>query len=230
MGERATENRDGEWPAREARVSIVYQHGDEGRVAAGQDGAWLEGVLRVCPGTLVAPQADQIDVVVLHGTEAWAQAWLRDAGAGDGGPRGIVVVLSEWTSRGAAILLRQAADDVVPATIDGDELCARIHAVLRRVHAATQEDGMNVPVRMRRAERKLLEYLRACPGRIVTSKEILDKVFGGTRRSGTSLVRVHVSRLRRRLGSVAALRTVRGAGYLLEDRPAGASGRAEGRS
>ncbi len=214
MAERATEKHEGEWPAREARVSIVYQ-----QVDGEQREPWLEGVLRLCPGTLVAPQADQIDVVVLHGTETWAQAWLRDAGAGDGGPRGTVVVLSEWTSSGAAILLRQSADDVVPATIDGDELCARIHAVLRRVHAATQEDGMNVPVRMRRAERKLLEYLRACPGRIVTSKEILDKVFGGTRRSGTSLVRVHVSRLRRRLGSVAALRTVRGAGYLLEDRP-----------
>src|SRR4051812_6445234 len=136
MAERATESREGEWPAREARVSIVYQQVDEGRVDEGrvdegQGGAWLEGMLRVCPGTLVAPQAEQIDVVVLHGTEAWAQAWLRDAGAGDGGPRGIVVVLSEWTSMGAAILLRQAADDVVPATIDGDELCARVHAVLR---------------------------------------------------------------------------------------------------
>ena len=42
----------------------------------------------------------------------------------------------------------------------------------------------SVPVRMRRAERKLLEYLRACPGRVVTQNEILDNVFGGLRASG----------------------------------------------
>jgi hypothetical protein len=214
MVQRATESRDGEWPAREARVSIVYQ-----QLSEGPGEGWLEQLLRLCPGALAAPDAEGTDIIVLHGSTAWAQAWLREGGARDARPRGTLVVLSEWSSKGAALLLRQAADDVVPATIDSDELCARVHAVLRRVHAPSEADGLNVPVRMRRAERKLLEYLRACPGRIVTSKEILDKVFGGMRRSGTSLVRVHVSRLRRRLGSVAALRTVRGAGYLLEDRP-----------
>lgn len=163
---------------------------------------------------------DEPDLVLLNGGEIWAETWLRAAATRDDSPRpATVVVLSPWTSTGAAHLLRQAADDVVPATIEGDELCARIHAVLRRLRAASGTEGVSVPLRMRRAERKLLEYLRACPGRIVTSKELLDKVFGGVRRSGTSLVRVHVSRLRRRLGSIAALRTIRGAGYVLEDHP-----------
>jgi hypothetical protein len=215
MVEPVSERWDWVWPARRARVLIVREGTDQ------PSGAWLDHVVRFCPGALArSVSEDEPDLVVFAGAEEWVQARLRAAAAEDDGPpRGTVVVLSPWTSEGAANLLRQAADDVVPATIAGDELCARIHAILRRLRAAGDVEGVGVPVRMRRAERKLLEYLRASPGRIVTSKEILDQVFGGVRRSGTSLVRVHVSRLRRRLGPVAALRTIRGAGYVLEDRP-----------
>ena len=69
---------------------------------------------------------------------------------------------------------------------------------------------------MTRSEQKLLEYLRARMGRLVSGRELLDNVFQGPHAPDTSLVRVHVSHLRRNLGSRAALKTIRGRGYVLE--------------
>jgi DNA-binding winged helix-turn-helix (wHTH) protein len=51
---------------------------------------------------------------------------------------------------------------------------------------------------------------------VVSRSELLDNVFQGPHAPDTSLVRVHVSHLRRRLGTRAALKTIRGRGYVLE--------------
>jgi hypothetical protein len=153
------------------------------------------------------------DFLVLHGRPGWVAGWIRGV-LGGGAPAGLLVVLRNWSARAAAQILWQAADDVVGPGAEGPELCARIHAILRRGRAPRVDDR-EATFGMRRAERRLLEYFRASPGRIVTQSEILNNVFGA-RASGTSLVRVHVSRLRRRLGAAGALRTVRGAGYVLE--------------
>jgi DNA-binding response OmpR family regulator len=202
-----SEIRDVNWPASKPCALIVHEHPAETTT-------WLAEVESLCaPGRDgTSGRAGELDLVLLHGARPWVESWIRSA-PNVGSPFGLVVVLAPWSSEGAAQLLRQAADDVVAPTVEGAELCARIHAVLRRVRGASVGSAK---LGMRRAERKLLEYLRASPGRVVTQSELLDNVFGGVRRSGTSLVRVHVSRLRRRLGSVAALRTIRGAGYVLE--------------
>jgi DNA-binding winged helix-turn-helix (wHTH) protein len=200
------------------RVAIVQERPvDEG---------WVEFVERLFRTTRVAPAAEgaepgtgvafvaATDFVVLQGRSSWVEAWIRDVLGGDAGG-GLMVVLRHWSARAAAQILWQAADDVVGPCVEGPELCARIHAILRRGRMARVGAG-DATFGMRRAERRLLDYLRASQGRIVTQSEILNNVFGGDRASGTSLVRVHVSRLRRRLGAAGALRTVRGAGYVLD--------------
>jgi DNA-binding response OmpR family regulator len=199
------------WPACRPRLLIVRE-----RLS---DAPWMESVAQQCQCSepAAAPSDGEIDLVLLDGGRSWVDTWLRRP-AIEIAQAGLLVVLNPWSAGAAADLLRQVADDVVDRSIDGLELCARVHAILRRIRAAGGGSG-DLPVRMRRAERKLLEYLRACPGRVVTQNEILDNVFRGVHASGTALVRVHVSRLRRRLGSLgslASLRTVRGVGYVLD--------------
>ena len=202
------------WPACRPRARIVQQ--------CPTPADWADAVERLCRcerhvGSMAAdetPVDGEVNLVLLHGQRAWVEGWIR-AAAGESSRSGLLVVLTPWSSGAAAAILRQAADDVVGSSIEGQELCARIHAILRRVRAASGGNA-RVPLPMRPAERRLLEYLRASPGRVVTQNELLHNVFGGPRASGTSLVRVHISRLRRRLGGAAALRTVRGEGYLLE--------------
>ena len=195
------------WPVRKARVLIVQE--------VQQPAPWMKDVGIFCD-THEGAHLDSagLDVVVLHGRAAWVETWLRTSQCRFG-EFGLLIVLADWSSVVAAALLRQSADDVVTGAVEGPELGARLHAILRRVRQVKCTDH-GVPIELREAERKLLEYLRACPGRVVTQSELLDNVFGGIHRSGTSLVRVHVSRLRRRLGGVARLRTVRGSGYVLE--------------
>jgi two-component system phosphate regulon response regulator PhoB len=194
------------------RVAIVQER-------PGNPG-WVEFIERFFPtACLSAEEAvggpiPANDFLILNGRMSWVEGWVR------GTPRvepraGLLIVLRHWSARAAAQMLWQAADDVVGPCVEGPELCARIHAILRRGRAPRAADS-DAAFGMRRAERRLLEYLRASPGRIITQSEILNNVFGGDRASGTSLVRVHVSRLRRRLGTAGALRTVRGAGYVLE--------------
>ena len=154
------------------------------------------------------------DFVILHGRPGWAETWIRNDEARGARP-GLLVVLKRWSGRAAAQMLWLAADDVVGPCADGPEICARIHAIMRRGTARRPVEE-NLPLGIRRAERKLLDYLRASRGRVVTHGELLANVFGGDRASGTSLVRVHVSRLRRRLAGVGELRTIRGAGYVLD--------------
>jgi DNA-binding response OmpR family regulator len=63
----------------------------------------------------------------------------------------------------------------------------------------------------------LMEYFTANPARVVGQRELIDNVFGGAHTADTSLVRVHVHKLRRALGpSRDAIRTVPGLGYYFE--------------
>ena len=73
---------------------------------------------------------------------------------------------------------------------------------------------------MRRSELKLYAYLRLHAQRVISQSELIEKVFGGAHAYDTSLVRVHVAGLRRKLGLERNnIRTVPGLGYYFD--PAG---------
>jgi two-component system phosphate regulon response regulator PhoB len=117
------------------------------------------------------------------------------------------------------------------------ELLARLRAVLRRIRPSLAEDVVRsgdiemdrVAHRVRRAgkevhlgptEYKLLEHLIQHPGRVFSREQLLDAVWGSDVYVEARTVDVHVGRLRKALdveGAHDPVRTVRSAGYALED-------------
>jgi len=77
-----------------------------------------------------------------------------------------------------------------------------------------------VPVHLSPTEFKLLRHFMANPGRVLTQEEILEGVWGYDADVGGDLVKLNVSRLRRKLGADGRTRdviqTVPGVGYLFK--------------
>ncbi len=125
--------------------------------------------------------------------------------------------------------LHGGADDYVVKPFALAELVARVTAVLRRMGRtpSTVEVGDLVvdaaagtvlragsPVELTATELRLLDYLAAQRGRVVSKGQILTRVWGYTDYD-PNLVEVHVSALRRKLGEPRLVHTVRGLGYVL---------------
>lgn len=128
------------------------------------------------------------------------------------------------------------ADDYLVKPFDFTELLARIAAVTRRACASEKIEiadlVIDVPARrVYRGDRELqltaqefalLRYLAENAGRVLSRTRILDAVWAVTHDPRTNLVEVYVSYLRAKIDKGSdhpLLHTVRGAGYVLEDRP-----------
>ena len=133
--------------------------------------------------------------------------------------------------------LDAGADDYLPKPFAFQELLARLRALGRRRVQAREPDQLQtadlvLDLRRRRAERAgktielspkefaLLEFLLRNEGRVVTRSQILDHVWGYDFSPDSNLVDVYVTYLRRKVDrghKRSLIRTVRGAGYALED-------------
>ena len=139
--------------------------------------------------------------------------------------------------------LTLGADDYVTKPFSLEEVVARIRAILRRAGMVVDVDTerlifadieldddahevhkAGVPVELSPTEFKLLRYLMANPGRVLSKAQILDHVwhydFGGE----ATVVETYISYLRRKIDTTEPrlLHTVRGVGYVLRkprDRP-----------
>jgi DNA-binding response OmpR family regulator len=133
--------------------------------------------------------------------------------------------------------LEAGADDYLQKPFALAELRARIRALARRrgllplarievgpmrvdfTARRLLRDGREVPLTAR--EWAVLEVLAARRGRVVAKAELLESVWHGVGRHESESLDVILSRLRRKLTDDAAgcaLRTVRGEGYMLEDK------------
>jgi DNA-binding response OmpR family regulator len=149
----------------------------------------------------------------------------------------VIVITAQDDDRTVVQALDAGADDYLVKPFGGEQLAARIRAVLRRV---AQSSGTDTSLRvgeleidpatrqvtlagsrveLSRKEFDLLWLLASRSGEVVTKRELLAEVWGLPFGGGERTVDVHVSWLRRKLGETAAspryLRTVRGVGLRL---------------
>jgi len=134
--------------------------------------------------------------------------------------------------------LELGADDYLPKPFDPRELVARITTVLRRRRTAAPDarlrfDGLVIdpvtrsverqgaPVELTGTEFELLLLLAREPGRVFSRDDILNQLRGHEAELATRAVDIVVSRLRRKLEPLPAIKTLRNAGYALALRPHG---------
>ncbi len=128
------------------------------------------------------------------------------------------------------------ADDYVVKPFIFEELLARIAAVTRRVPTADHVEVGDLVIdiagrRVRRGDQELrlttrefdlLRYLAEHQGRVLSRTRLLEAVWDTTHDPGTNAVDVYISYLRAKVDKGfdrPLIHTVRGVGYVLEDRP-----------
>ena len=133
--------------------------------------------------------------------------------------------------------LENGADDYMVKPYSPNEMIARVQAVLRRSHPEIAAEVLEYSdIRMDLArhrisrndqaihlgptEFRLLRVLMERPGRVFSREQLLDRAWGRDLYVESRTVDVHIRRLRKALnitGLKDIIRTVRGAGYAIDD-------------
>ena len=134
--------------------------------------------------------------------------------------------------------LNLGADDYLPKPFAFAELLARIEAVVRRHVGDTTSAELTVSnlvldserravfrngvrIELTHKEFQLLEYLMQNAGAVISRAMITEKIWGYGFESYSNAIDVHVNHLRRKVDrdyEPKLVHTVKGAGYILEDR------------
>lgn len=129
--------------------------------------------------------------------------------------------------------LDAGADDYLVKPFDLDELKARLRALLRRSagraelrieHAGVSLDPSSQqvsyqgkPVPMTPKEYLLLHELLSQPGKVLTRERLAQLLYGWDEEAESNTLEVHIHHLRKKF-STDLIRTIRGVGYLVEER------------
>ena len=135
--------------------------------------------------------------------------------------------------------LDAGADDYLTKPFDFGELLARLRALTRRSgeapNAALVVGDLTIDTarhRVRRGDREIpltatefafLVYLARNAGRVVSRADLMAHVWEDTRNTYSNIIDAYASRLRRKIDDgeeIALFTTVRGSGYMLDDRDA----------
>lgn len=146
----------------------------------------------------------------------------------------IVVVLNTHEPLAVARLLNVGADDCLISPVNGVELCARIHAVVRRSsgHADTrieigdvivnlsrqQVEASGKPVTLTASEYRIFEALALRKGSTLSKGQLMNAVYGGLDEPNEKIIDVFICKLRKKLADVNGgdhcIQTVWGQGYM----------------
>jgi DNA-binding response OmpR family regulator len=177
--------------------------------------------------------ATRYDVVVLdrdlpgvHGDEVCRQITASGAGSR------VLMLTAAAAIRDRVEGLGLGADDYLPKPFDFAELVARVRALARRSAPAvppllavgdlTLDPGRRVAQRGGRRldlspkEFAVLECLISADGRVVTTEELLERVWDEMADPFTTAVKSVIRRLRVKLGDPPVVGTVREGGYRIE--------------
>jgi DNA-binding response OmpR family regulator len=185
------EGLDPVWAAVAPRLVVAHFAADEPRILER-----LKAIRMALPGALVLALTDP-------GQSELAQA-LLDGGASVCLP--FPAEPAEFRARVADLLGRASGFWSVP---------------LRGLDFALDEAGFvarlgNMEARLTKSEFAIIAHLAAQPGCWISADDVLRDVLGPNHAAGTSLVRVHVHNIRRKLGVMAgAIGVQRGKGYRL---------------
>jgi DNA-binding response OmpR family regulator len=143
-----------------------------------------------------------------------------------------VLVISARDASGDRVhALDAGADDYLVKPVDIDELCARLRALRRRARGRSRpllrcadlvldparrlvQVGAE-PVELGPREFTILQLLMEHPDQVLSRERIEESLYARGERIGSNAVEVHIHHLRRKLGKTY-IRTVRGAGYVIE--------------
>jgi len=153
----------------------------------------------------------------------------------------IVMLTARGEVMDRVVGLELGADDYLPKPFEPRELVARLQTVLRRRGPVTPSepapgpadavihfaDGLSIdparrsvdclgqPVQLTGTEFELLLLLARSPGKVFSRDDILNHLRGHEADLFTRAVDIVVSRLRKKLEPLEAIKTLRNAGYLL---------------
>ena len=149
----------------------------------------------------------------------------------------VIMASAKGTEYDKVMGLDQGADDYLAKPFGMMEMVSRIRAVLRRTSGAREKprltmgrlemdpeshtvrvDGSRVELTLKEFE--LLRLFLEHPGRVFTRDQLLERIWSTDYLGETRTVDVHIGTLRTKLGACGEyIRTVRGVGYRLEEKP-----------
>ena len=183
------------------------------------------------PGT-PAPDGRRVGVLLSHGftgSPASMRPWGDSSRISVGTPGAVRMLELAHREHGKlpwASLLQPA----IQLAEQGFKVSPRLHTLLRRVagravnvieHGPLRYDPSSCeatlagqPVDLSRREQALLQALLQNPGRVLSSEQLKDCVYGFSDEVESNALNVHIHHLRRKLGN-GIVETVRGLGYRL---------------
>src|SRR5437763_1793661 len=170
-----------------------------------------------------------------HGLDVCREILSHDSGYA---ATPIVMLTAKGDPMDRVVGLELGADDYLPKPFEPRELVARITTILRRRRAPATDsrlrfEGLTIDPVTRAVDRsgdtveltgtefELLLMLAREPGRVFSRDDILNQLRGHEADLYTRAVDIVVSRLRRKLEPLGAIKTLRNAGYALALRPLG---------
>ena len=150
-----------------------------------------------------------------------------------------IVIFSAQDEEASRIVgLEMGADDYVPKAFSPRELLARVRAMLRRreqftpdlltfedltLNCSAYELGSTHGVlRLTNKEFQIMELLMRSPHHIFSSEQLMERIWGWDSDTEINVVWTNIAYLRRKMTRLkvrAEIRSVRGAGYMLEAIP-----------